>query len=91
MAGPDIDTQRNDLGAVASGGSTFVLFGGTGSDEGSDETVAYAHRFGEHQDLAKMTTIRYDLGFAADSLGRAYAVGGIGTREDGEIWWQAER
>ena len=90
IAGQNIDTQRNDLGAVRSG-SAVLLFGGTGNDEGSDEALSYDYRFGDSQDLAKMNTIRYDLGFAADASGRAYAIGGIGVFDDGEIWSQAER
>lgn len=86
----NIDTQRNDLGAIRSGNSIF-LFGGTGNDEGSDEVLDYDYRFGDSQDLAKMDLVRYDHGFAADAAGRAYALGGIGVFGDGEIWQDAER
>lgn len=88
--GHGIDTQRNDLGAVRSGGSV-VLFGGTGNDEGSSEALDYDYRLGDSQDLAQMNDIRYDHGFAADGSGRAYAIGGIGVLADGEIWSSMER
>ena len=88
--GQNIDTQRNDLGAVRSGSSIF-LFGGTGNNEGSDEVLSYDYRFGDSQDLDKMNRVRYDFGYAADAAGRAYAIGGIGVFEDGDIWAQAER
>ena len=88
--GVNIDTQRNDLGAIRSGAAIF-LFGGTGNNEGSDEVLSYDYFNGDSQDQAKMNLIRYDHGFAADSSGRAYAIGGIGVFEDGEIWSQAER
>ena len=88
--GHNIDTQRNDLGAVSTGSSVY-LFGGTGNNEGSDEVLKYDYQFGDSQDLAKMNTIRYDLGYAADASGRAYALGGIGVFDDGEIWAEAER
>lgn len=88
--GFNIDTQRNDLGAVSTGSSVY-LFGGTGNDEGSDEVLDYEYRLGDSQDLAKMNTIRYDLGYAVDSAGLPYALGGIGVFADGEIWSGAER
>ncbi len=85
-----IDTVRNDLGAVRLG-SAVILYGGTGGTEGSDEVLSYDYRAGDSQDLAKMASIRYDFGFAADGSGRAYAIGGIGVRADGEVWSQVER
>ena len=89
-AGQNIDTQRNDLGAVSLGNSVY-LFGGTGNSEGSDEVLDYDYRLGDSQDLAKMNTIRYDFGYAADAAGRVYAIGGIGVFADGDVWSQAER
>lgn len=89
-AGENIDTARNDLGAIRSG-SAILLFGGTGNDEGSDEVLNYDYRTGDSQDLAKMNQIRYDHGFAADASGRAYAFGGVGVFADGEVWSDAER
>ncbi len=88
--GQRIDTVRNDLGAVRLGNSV-ILFGGTGGTEGSDEVLSYDYRAGDSQDLAKMSQVRYDFGFAADASGRAYAIGGIGVRADGEVWSQVER
>ncbi|GAH18093.1 unnamed protein product, partial [marine sediment metagenome] len=69
----------------------MYLFGGTSNSEGSDEVLDYDYRFGDSQDLSKMNTVRYDLGYATDSSGRAYAFGGIGVLEDNEIWAGAER
>lgn len=88
--GQDIDTQRYDLGAVRAGNAIYI-FGGTGNTEGSDESLFYDSHFGDSQNLAKMNTARYDFGFAVDSSRRAYAIGGIGVFDDGEIWSQAER
>jgi hypothetical protein len=88
--GVNTDTPRNDLGAVSTGSSVY-LFGGTGNNEGSDEVLNYDYRLADSQDLSKMNTIRYDLGFATDASGRAYALGGIGVFADGEIWADAER
>ncbi len=88
--GQRIDTQRNDLGAVTSG-SEVILFGGTGGTEGINEVLSYDYRAGDSQDLAKMSQLRYDLAFAADGSGRAYALGGIGVYGDGQVWSTAER
>ncbi|HHK42136.1 MAG TPA: hypothetical protein ENJ50_06940, partial [Planctomycetaceae bacterium] len=89
-SGPKIDTARNDLGAVRLGNSV-ILFGGTGGTEGINEVLSYDYRAGDSQDLAKMSQIRYDFGFAADGSGRGYAIGGIGVRADGQVWSQVER
>ncbi len=89
-SGQDIDTARNDLGAVRLGNAIYLI-GGTGNTEGSDEVLAYDYAGGDHQDVAKMNDVRYDFGYAADSAGRAYAIGGIGVRGDSEIRSQAER
>ncbi len=88
--GQNIDTPRSDLGAVRVGNSIY-LFGGTGNTEGINEVLQYDYRLGDSQDLAKMSKIRYDFGYASDSQGRVYAIGGIGVRADGEIWSDAER
>lgn len=89
--GANIDTQRNDLGAVQSATGGVILFGGTNGTEGSDEVLSYDYINGDSQDLAKMNLIRYDHGFASDRLGRAYALGGIGVLDDSEIWSDVER
>ncbi len=87
---PNINTQRNDLGAARSGNSIFI-FGGTGGSEGIDEVASYDYALGDNQDVAKMADVRYDFGYAVDHLGRPYAIGGIGVFEDAEIWATAER
>ena len=53
VPGVNIDTARNDLGAIRSGNSIY-LYGGTGNNEGSDEVLSYDYRLGDSQDLAKM-------------------------------------
>ena len=86
----NINTTRNDLGAVRSGNDIFVI-GGTNNAEGIDEVAWYDYANEDSQDVAKMAKVRYDFGYAVDGSGNAYAIGGIGVLEDAEIWSFAER
>lgn len=89
--GKDIDFFRNDLGAVRVG-STIYLVGGTNGNEGSDEVLGYVYSItGDSEDAAPMNDVRYDHGYASDSSGRVYAIGGIGVLKDDEIWSSVER
>ena len=89
--GKDIDTTRNDLGAVIGSGGIYLV-GGTNGTEGSDEVLSYVYSLtGDSEDVAQMNDVRYDHGYAADNFGRVYALGGIGVRQENEIWSQAER
>ncbi len=74
---PDIDTQRLNPGAVRYNSQNILIYGGTGGDEASDEVLEYDYYQGDSQDVAKMSVPRYQFAFAGDSLGNAYAIGGL--------------
>lgn len=88
---PDIDITRIAPGAVRHSTSGILIFGGKSGNEPTDEVLLYDYYLGDSQDAEKMSVGRHQLAYAVDGLGRAYAVGGLGDDESGEIFSDAER
>jgi len=79
---PQLDTARISPGAVRYAGNRILVFGGTGGGEASNEVLDYDYRFGDSQDVAKMTVARRQFAFAADSFGNPYAIGGMDKNDN---------
>lgn len=83
-----LDTDRIFPGAVRPGNTSILVYGGTGGGEASNEALAYDYFFGDSLDLAQLGIARRLFSFAADSLGHAYALGGLD--DDGNVLFDAE-
>ncbi len=87
----DSDITRMSAGVVRYSAGGILLFGGKSGNEPTEEVLLYDYSLGDSQDADKMLVGRHQLAFAADGVGRSYAVGGLGDDESGDIFSSAER
>ncbi|HXG47595.1 MAG TPA: putative Ig domain-containing protein [Methylomirabilota bacterium] len=73
---PEMEGSRIAPGAVRLGAWGILVFGGVQGGEATDEALRYDYYFGDSQDAEKLQTPRARFAFAADTAGRAYAIGG---------------
>ncbi len=76
---PNLDITRIAPGAVRYSSTGILVMGGRGGNESTDEVLRYDYYGGDSQDGDKMSAVRQQLAFAADGLGRVYALGGLGN------------